>query len=379
MINPYANLEIPHRFYDKDSLSTLMGRLNAVQNYDDVYINTDRSIVVKSEGKMHRLSRVVSHREVESLVNIIGRGENIAADILRGEQLDTNLRLTYNDNPKPLRYRVNAASKQNDGKPGIRIVLRSIKTDIPGVEFTKISQELFEQLVPKDGLVLFCGETGSGKTTSIASVLGHIIRKNYVSGFMVTYEQPIEYYLHDLVRQILSEGKECSIEVDHHDIGVDLPNFTEAVKNALRINPDILLIGELRDKQAMDACIQLALSGHLVYSTLHAASSLEAISRIVSAFDSANQDSIRMDLGQAIKAIVVQKFATGRDGGRVMLREVLTVNRSLREKIRKAEPRNIPALFEEELEKQGTSMKNAARNELKTGRITEQEYKRIVA
>lgn len=379
MINPYEGIELPFSLSTKSDLANLLGALSEVQEFDDVYLNTNRYIAVKTNGHLYRLNRKLQHQEISSLINTIGRGENITSDILGGGQVDLNLRLTYKNNSEPLRYRVNAASKQNDGLPGIRIVFRSIKSKIPSLEFTKITQSLFELLVPKSGLVLFCGETGSGKTTSIASVLGHIIKTNYVQGFMATYEQPVEYYLHDLVAQKLEKGEECSIEVDHHDIGVNLPNFLEAVRNALRINPDILLIGELRDRAAMDACIQLALSGHLVYSTLHAASSLEAISRIVSAFDSANQDSIRMDLGQAIKAIVVQKFAESVNGGRILLREVLVVTKELRMKIRSSNPRDIPMLFEEELKKQGTSMGDAALKAYKENQITEQEFKRLTA
>lgn len=378
MINPYAGIAVPYSLGEKKSLINFLGQLELAQSFDDVYISSERIVAVKSEGNLYWVgSDSVPHMSVCALVNEIGKGQNVSNDVIGGNQKDCRLQITYKET-HVFRYRVNMTSRRAGEQSGIRISLRAIKDSIPSLDYVGISQGMFEKMFPKQGMVLLVGETSSGKTTTLAAIISHAVNSLYGSGFIATYEQPVEYDLENIVTKLLASGGECQHEIHQHEIGLDLPSFEEGVRNALRCNPDIILLGELRERETIDAALQLALSGHLVFGTLHASGCVEAVSKLVSAFDAGSRDLIRTDFAQGIKGIVCQKLLPRVGGGRVLCREQVFFNERFKREVQRADASNVMSMIESRLHSSGKTFECSAKDLFASGHITEKELMKIL-
>jgi twitching motility protein PilU len=205
------------------------------------------------------------------------------------------------------RFRVNAFVQQ----ARVGLVLRTITTTIPRFEDLGLPDVLKDVSVTKRGLVIVVGATGSGKSTSLAAMLGY--RNENSHGHIITIEDPIEY-VHD--------HKNCL--VTQREVGVDTESWEAALKNTLRQAPDVILIGEIRDRNTMDHAIAFAETGHLCLSTLHANSSNQALDRIINFFPEERRAQLLMDLSLNLKAMISQRLIPRRDGpGRVAAIEIM--------------------------------------------------------
>jgi len=205
------------------------------------------------------------------------------------------------------RFRVNAFVQQ----ARVGLVLRTITTTIPRFEDLGLPDVLKDVSVTKRGLVIVVGATGSGKSTSLAAMLGY--RNENSHGHIITIADPIEY-VHD--------HKNCL--VTQREVGVDTESWEAALKNTLRQAPDVILIGEIRDRNTMDHAIAFAETGHLCLSTLHANSSNQALDRIINFFPEERRAQLLMDLSLNLKAMVSQRLIPRRDGpGRVAAIEIM--------------------------------------------------------
>src|SRR5216110_2461450 len=205
------------------------------------------------------------------------------------------------------RFRVNAFVQQ--GRIGM--VLRTITTDIPKFEELGLPPVLRDIIMSKRGIMLFIGATGAGKSTSMASLLGYRNENSY--GHIITIEDPIEF---------VHEHRNCIIT--QREVGVDTDNWAIALKNSLRAAPDVILIGEVRDRDTMDYAIAFAETGHLCLATLHANSTNQALDRIINFFPEERRPQLLMDLSLNIRAFVAQRLIARRDGrGRVPAVEVM--------------------------------------------------------
>ena len=205
------------------------------------------------------------------------------------------------------RFRVNAFVQQ--GRVGI--VLRTITTAIPRLEDLGLPEVLKDVVMTKRGLVIVVGATGSGKSTTLAAMLGYRNENSY--GHIITIEDPIEY-VHD--------HKNCLIT--QREVGVDTESWHAALKNTLRQAPDVILIGEIRDRDTMDYAIAFAETGHLCLATLHANSSNQAMDRIINFFPQEKRAQLLMDLSLNLRAIISQRLVPKVEGkGRVAAVEVL--------------------------------------------------------
>jgi twitching motility protein PilU len=205
------------------------------------------------------------------------------------------------------RFRVNAFVQQ--GRVGM--VLRTISTDIPKYEELGLPPVLRDIIMSKRGIMLFIGPTGAGKSTSMASLLGYRNENSY--GHIVTIEDPIEF---------VHEHKNCI--VTQREVGVDTDSWDIALKNSLRAAPDVILIGEVRDRETMHYAISFAETGHLCLATLHANSTNQALDRIINFFPEDRRPQLLMDLSLNIRAFVAQRLIPRRDGrGRVPAVEVM--------------------------------------------------------
>lgn len=205
------------------------------------------------------------------------------------------------------RFRVNAFVQL--GKVGL--VIRRIATAIPTFEDLKLPPVLKQVTMEKRGLVIFVGATGSGKTSSLAAMTGY--RNLNSKGHILTIEDPVEF-VHD--------HKGCI--VTHREIGVDVEDWESALKNALRQAPDVILIGEIRDRETMDHAVAFSETGHLVLATLHANNSNQALDRIINFFPEERRPQLLMDLSLNVKAIISQRLIpTVKDNTRVPAVEVM--------------------------------------------------------
>ncbi len=218
------------------------------------------------------------------------------------------------------RFRVSAMRQRGS----CAVVIRFISTDIPSIESLNIPPVLAEMILAKRGLMLVVGATGSGKSTTLASLLDH--RNTNLSGHILTIEDPVEY---------LFKNKKSI--VNQREVGTDTASLQIALKNALRQAPDVILIGEIRDRETMSQAIAYSQSGHLVLATMHANNSYQALNRVLNFYPVEVRPSMLNDLASALKAIVSQRLLRTVDGGRVPAVEVLVNTRLVSELIEKGD------------------------------------------
>jgi twitching motility protein PilU len=205
------------------------------------------------------------------------------------------------------RFRVNAFVQQ--GRVGM--VLRTITTDIPKFDELGLPPVLKDIIMSKRGIMMFVGATGAGKSTSMASLLGYRNENSY--GHIITIEDPIEF-VHD--------HRNCI--VTQREVGVDTDNWDIALRNSMRQAPDVILIGEVRERNTMDYAIAFAETGHLLLATLHANSTNQALDRIINFFPEERRAQLLMDLSLNVRAFVAQRLIPRRDGkGRVPAVEIM--------------------------------------------------------
>ena len=204
--------------------------------------------------------------------------------------------------------RFRAAVFYQRGYPAM--VLRYITADMPRLEELGLPEQLTELSLMKRGLILLVGATGSGKSTTLAAMINH--RNENASDHIVTIEDPIEF-LHTNKRSI----------VNQREVGLDTRSYERALRGVMRAAPDVILIGEIRDRESMMAAITLAGTGHLVLATLHANNAAETLDRIVNMFPLDQHRQLTLDLSQYLRAVLAQRLVVNRDGKRVAAVEVL--------------------------------------------------------
>ncbi|HYR05281.1 MAG TPA: PilT/PilU family type 4a pilus ATPase [Gallionella sp.] len=205
------------------------------------------------------------------------------------------------------RFRVNIFMQQQR----VGMVLRTITTKIPDLDAMGMPPILKDIVMTKRGLVILVGGTGSGKSTTLAGMLGHRNRNSF--GHIITIEDPVEY-VHDHINCIIT----------HREVGVDTENWHNALKNTLRQAPDVILIGEIRDRETMEYAVAFAETGHLCMATLHANSANQALDRIINFFPEERREQLLMDLSLNIKSLISQRLIPRKDGaGRACAMEIL--------------------------------------------------------
>ncbi|MEP7157404.1 MAG: PilT/PilU family type 4a pilus ATPase [Betaproteobacteria bacterium] len=286
----------------------------------DLFITAGFPPAMKIDGKMTPVS--------QSSLSPVHTGE-IARSIMTDKQaaeFEATKECNFAIAPSGIgRYRVNAFVQQ--GRIGL--VLRTITTAIPKMEDLNLPVVLKDVVMTKRGLVILVGGTGSGKSTTLAAMIGYRNENSY--GHIITIEDPVEY---------VHEHKNCVIT--QREIGVDTDNWFAALKNTLRQAPDVILIGEIRDRETMDYAIAFAETGHLCMSTLHANSTNQALDRIINFFPEERRHQLLMDLSLNLKAFVSQRLIPKKEGkGRVAAIEILLNSPLIQDLIFKGEVHEI--------------------------------------
>ena len=227
------------------------------------------------------------------------------------------------------RFRVNVLQQKN----GLGAVLRVIQSTPPNPEDIGLSEPIVRLSELKRGLVLVTGPTGSGKSTTLAALVERLNRSH--SHHILTVEDPIEF-TYENKRSVVTQ----------REVGTHTSSFAAALKSALRQDPDVILVGEMRDLETIALAISAAETGHVVFGTLHTTDAAQTVDRIVDVFPSYQQEQIRMQLSSALKGVVCQQLLRRRGGGRVAAREILIVNSAVANLIRQGKTHQIYSAVE---------------------------------
>lgn len=302
---------------DFDKLLQLMVQKNG----SDLFITADAPPSMKVNGTIMPVTKsALTPEQSMTLVKSVMTPSQI-------KEFDETLECQFaiSDKHQNARFRVSAFVQ----KDCAGMVLRKIETKIPTVEQLNLPPILNEIAMKKRGIVLLVGATGTGKSTTLAAMMGY--RNENSRGHIITIEDPIEY---------VHEHKGCIIT--QREVGIDTKSFEAGLKNTLRQAPDVILIGEIRTRETMDYAIQYAETGHLVFATLHANNANQAIDRIIHLFEAEHHEQILMDLSLNLRAIVAQQLIATPDGkGRRAAIEILLNSQLIGDYIRKGEIHEI--------------------------------------
>jgi len=276
-------------------------KILAEKDGSDLYLSTGAKPSAKFSGKLTPLGKDRAPPGwVASLANELMSDKQKQAF---KEKPEMNLALSL---PEIGRFRVNIFKQRNE----VSMVIRNIVTEIPNLDDLGLPDVLKHVIMLKRGLILFVGGTGSGKSTSLAALIDH--RNEHSKGHIITIEDPIEF---------VHNHKSCI--VNQREVGMDTDSFEDALKNTLRQAPDVILIGEIRDRETMEHALAFAETGHLAISTLHANNANQALDRIINFFPEEKRQSLLSDLSINLQAFVSQRLIPTIDGKRCAAIEVL--------------------------------------------------------
>lgn len=323
----------------------------ASQDGSDLYLATGAPPSAKFQGELVTLSDVCfKPGEVRAIAEAIMDKEKKAEF---ESKLEMNLAISLSGIG---RFRVNIFKQRNE----VSIVARNIKTVIPKFEDLRLPDVLKEVVMVKRGLVLFVGGTGSGKSTSLAALIDY--RNEHSSGHIITIEDPVEF-VHRHKKSIINQ----------REVGVDTHSFHEALKNTLRQAPDVILIGEIRDKETMEHALAFSETGHLVISTLHANNANQAIDRIINFFPEERRGQLLVDLGNNLKCFVSQRLIPTVDGKRCAAVEVMMGTLTIRDMIKRGQFELIKGVMEKSKELGMQTFDSALFDLVQEGLISEED------
>ena len=324
-------------------------RLMMQKNGSDLFIAANFPPAIKVDGKIMPVSnQVLTPQHTAELARSIMNDRQAA-------EFESTKECNFAISPSGIgRFRVNALMQQ--GRVGV--VFRTINLTIPTLDDLGLPTVLKDIAMTKRGLVIFVGGTGTGKTTSLAALVDH--RNKNSHGHIITVEDPIEF-IHD--------HKGCI--VTQREVGVDTDSWEAALKNTLRQAPDVILMGEIRDRDTMDYAVAFAETGHLCLATLHANSTNQAIDRIINFFPEERRHQLLMDLSLNLRALISQRLLPKKDGkGRVAAIEIMLNSPLIADLIFKGEVHEIKEIMKKSRELGMQTFDQALFDHYEAGHIT---------
>ena len=326
-------------------------KIMVMKEASDIYLSTGAPPSAKIQGQL---------TAIEEATLPAGKIKEIAYEIMDDDQIkefetkpEMNLALSESGIG---RFRVNIFKQRNS----VSMVIRNIVTDIPKMEKLGLPDTLKDIIMTKRGLILFVGATGSGKSTSLASLIDY--RNTNSAGHIITIEDPIEF-VHSHKKSI----------VNQREVGIDTDSYEDALKNTLRQAPDVILIGEIRDRETMEHAIAFAETGHLAISTLHANNANQAMDRIINFFPEERRNQLLLDLSLNLRAFISQRLIPTVDKKRCAAIEILLGTPLVCESIKRGDVSELKEIMEKSV-KLGMKTFDIALFELyKAGRITLEE------
>lgn len=337
----------------------------AQQRASDITIQTDRPVYIETDGILFPVSR----RSLDSadMANILSRiyGADAVAKLASGRDLDLSYEVRPDRNTR-YRFRVNITAVISRGRDAVQITLRVLPSLPPTMKDLGIEQKIIDNWAPRQGLVLVTGPTGSGKTTLLAAGCRMLVEREQGCGKMLTYEAPIEYVYDSISgpRSLVAQS-----EIPRH-----LPTFAAGVRNALRRKPNIILVGEARDRETVTAAIEAGQTGHLVYSTVHTIGVAATVRRMVSVFEPAERSERAYAMMETLRMIVTQVLVPKMGGGRMGLREYMVFDDRIREILLDTPIERWTSETQRLLRRQGQSMEETALKAFKGKMIDKNTY-----
>lgn len=326
----------------KEDMDTLLA-FAVRQNASDIFLQSGRPVVCDIYGQFHSLTKFdLSITNMQQLFRWMTDSDSTISRLESGTDVDGSFEVRdplvideESGEAIHYRFRLNiTAGQAQRGSNGYQAVLRSIPINPPTIDDIGYPRELLEYSAPEQGSMLISGETGSGKTTTFAALIRYILEGNTsIKGNVLTYEKPIEYVYGRV-------SSPCCL-VQQHEIGRHIPSFADGVRNSLRRKPGLLVIGELRDQETMEAAIEASNTGHPVFSTVHANSVTIIFKRMMNRFHVDLQRQAFSDLLDTTRLLMSQTLVPRLDKpGRICLREWIVLTDVVRERIAESGPLN---------------------------------------
>ena len=294
-------------------------------NASDLHLSVGSTPMVRIDGKMQALQ--LSSLKNEEMIQVRNDVLNDNQKKILNEKLEIDFSYQIKDKG---RFRVNFFNQINGLSAAFRIIPSVIKTS----EELGIPPIMNDLSFMDKGLVLLTGPTGSGKSTTLAAMINHINENK--NKHIITIEDPVEYY-HNSIESLINQ----------RELGHSTHSFANALKSALREDPDVILVGEMRDLETIQLALTAAETGHLVLSTLHTSTAVKTIDRIIDVFPAGQKDQIRSMLSESLEAVIAQKLLPKKVGkGRVPAAEILIANSAIRNLIREDKIYQIPSVIQ---------------------------------
>lgn len=334
------------------NIESLLNKIN-LKNVSDIHMKVGACIRVRINGDLIEVGKeILTYEDVDEYIKELLKDKY--KEFLENGEIDC--RYSRNESEH---FRINVFKVLN----GYSICMRLIKNDIPQISDLTDSNVLRELTELKEGLVIVTGPTGSGKSTTIAAIVNEInkTKKKHI----ITLEEPIEF--------IYKNDKSI---INQREIGNDTKNYSLGLKSALRQDPDIIVLGEMRDKETIEVALRAAQTGHLVFSTLHNMGAVNSIYRIINSFEVVNQSEIRLQLSSLLRAVISQVLLNDSLGiGRIAAMEIMICTPSIKNLIREGNCEQIDSFIQMGSKFGMKTMEMDLRNLVNKKIISIEEYK----
>ena len=309
----------------------------AMKGASDINISADLRMRVQLHGDQKLATkRRLLITEVQAMLAHLWSANDAMSLVSAGRPLDFSYEKKI-DRKRSQRFRVNATGEQRFGTNGVQITLRALPDTTPTLDDVGLEEELRDRLEPASGIIVVAGATGHGKSTTMAAMTRFHLENRDRSRKIIDLQAPIEYTFRD----INTDAADIASFISQSEIGVgrNIPTFAEGVRAAMRRAPAVINVGESRDRESMEACIEACLTGHLVNTTTHAGSISEALRRMAFLFPPEEQEARLFDLMTSLNLIIWQRLVKTADReGRVALREYLVFDQNVRDRFLSVPP-----------------------------------------
>jgi twitching motility protein PilU len=325
--------------------------LMAEKNASDLYLSVGSPITIKINGVCVPINQ--ERLAPQAIVGLLAERLTDAQFRELEETRELNIGLPVQDVGS---FRLSAFLQRGS----VSAVIRYIPHEVPRLEDLLLPDILKDLILDKRGLILVVGAAGSGKSTSIASMLDH--RNELMTGHILTFEDPIEF---------LFRNKKSI--VNQREIGTDAKTLQAALRNAMRQAPDVLFIGEIRDRETMGAALAYSMSGHLVVATMHATNSAHALNRVISFYSPETRQALFQDLAASLKAIISQRLVRSKKGGRVPTVEVLMNSGHMSDLVERGDIQSIKEAMEQSLAPESQTFEQSLYTLLQRDAVTRED------
>lgn len=335
------------------------------QNSSDITIQSERPVYNDIGGELYPGTfRAIDAADMSVFLERI-YGAEAQARLASAKDLDISYEIRP-DRYTRIRFRVNITAILSKGRDGAQITMRTLPSEPPTMDDLSIEQEIRDAWAPRQGLVVITGPTGSGKSTLLAAGNRMLLERPRGCGKMLTYESPIEF-VYDSVNS--PRSLVAQTEIPRH-----LPNFAHGIRNALRRKPEIILVGEARDRETINASIEAAQTGHAVYTTTHTLGVANTVQRMLSTYEMSEREERAVALIETLRLIVTQALVSRIGGGRCGVREWMKFPDEVREKLMDMHFTKWPNEIQRMISQYGQSMEQSAAIAFEEGAIDRRAY-----